>query len=377
MKASALATVGSALSAVASSACCWLPLLSIGVGFSAAGAVAFFDHYRPWFLAIAVVLLGAGFFLNYRRDPTCEPGDDCPMPNPMLKRFSRAMLWVSTLFVVAFAFFPSYVDLLFGRSATALGSAQSEAVQVLAISGMTCEGCESAVELALQKVPGVLGVKARYAQGDAVLRIDPKAKPHARAIEAAIASIGYTAGEIKTAALDDAAVPAAAKGATTPAHVMEARAAALPLAGQWRAVFPDQELSEIVVILDVGRLDNGRWISQFDIPTIGLENYPVDVEIEGDRVTLEFSAIRSTVEARMSGDGSVLEGVARTGGEEEPARFERIADAPEFSDLFLKLEKAADDPDSVQPLSADGHELREVFNRDRDKVRLLMLLAPS
>ena len=67
MRGKGTAATGSVLAAMASSACCWLPLVLMGVGLSAAGVGTFFERYRPYFLVVAVVLLGVWFYFNYFR----------------------------------------------------------------------------------------------------------------------------------------------------------------------------------------------------------------------------------------------------------------------------------------------------------------------
>ena len=63
-----LVTVGgSVLAALIASACCWLPLLLVTFGVSAAGVSAQFESVRPYFLALTAVLLGAGFYFSYFR----------------------------------------------------------------------------------------------------------------------------------------------------------------------------------------------------------------------------------------------------------------------------------------------------------------------
>jgi hypothetical protein len=80
----------------------------------------------------------------------------------------------------------------------------------------------------------------------------------------------------------------------------------------------------------------------------------------------------------LSGDGARLSGRAIQRGQQEDWElvFERTGEVS-FSELFLKLEAAADDTTAVHSLSTDARELRLAFNRDTDKVRLLLLLAPS
>ena len=60
-----LAVGGALVSAVLSSACCWLPLLLVGAGASVASVSAFFETWRWPLVGMAVVLLGFGFFLAY------------------------------------------------------------------------------------------------------------------------------------------------------------------------------------------------------------------------------------------------------------------------------------------------------------------------
>jgi copper chaperone CopZ len=158
------ATAGSFVSAVLASACCWLPLVAVAFGASAAGVGAVFDEYRPYFLAIATVLLGAGFYFLYVRKEACEPGSACAVPNVKSQRFSRAMFWVAVVFIGAFAFFPNYVGyLLGGTSSGNVVAVQGQREVHLDLEGMTCEGCAATITAALQKVDGVAGVNVDYA----------------------------------------------------------------------------------------------------------------------------------------------------------------------------------------------------------------------
>ncbi len=111
-------TRGSLISALLASACCWLPLVAIAFGASAAGVGAYFEHYRPYLLGVAGVLLGAGFYFLYIRKEECEPGSACATPHAPAQRFSKLMFWVSALFIGVFAFFPSYVGYFVGGGTT-------------------------------------------------------------------------------------------------------------------------------------------------------------------------------------------------------------------------------------------------------------------
>ncbi len=193
MNGRAASTAGSVLAAMASSACCWLPLALMGVGLSAAGAAAFLERYRLPFLVAAALLLAVGFYLNYFRKERCRPDEACARPNPKLRRLNRGTLWFSTVLVLAFALFPNYVGLLFGaqRTSAETAAAASE-IWTLGIDGMTCAGCEAAVTTAFSAVPGVLESRASYDDGTATITIDRASPPSRMALSLAIAGVGYT-----------------------------------------------------------------------------------------------------------------------------------------------------------------------------------------
>jgi len=191
------AAAGSVLTAAVSSACCWLPLMLLGFGASAAGIGLYFETLRPYFLVASSLLLGLGFYLNYFRKPKCEPGGVCEQPNPSLQRFSRLLLWLSTAAVLLFAFFPGYVGVLFGSEP--LGPAMGETVQVtLGVEGMTCAGCEVTVEKTLGRISGVLGVRASYDRGEVVVDMNAVTPPTSRTLSEAIESLGYKTTDSRT-----------------------------------------------------------------------------------------------------------------------------------------------------------------------------------
>lgn len=160
----ALAATGSALLAsVLSSACCWIPLLALGVGASTAGVGAFFEAWRIPLLVVTVSSLAGGFYLAYRR-PACEPGDACAQPNPRLRRMNRLTLWISTGLVAAFALFPEYVSAITGGGSMAAAAAASQGQErsQYRLKGMTCLGCEAHARQAIAAIPGVVSVAVSY-----------------------------------------------------------------------------------------------------------------------------------------------------------------------------------------------------------------------
>jgi copper chaperone CopZ len=188
------AAAGSVVSAVVASACCWLPLLLLAFGLSAAGVSAAFERVRPFFLLTTAVLLGTGFYFAYFRTEACVLGSGCPIPNPKLRRFNRTMLWVAAVVVAAVALYPNYVGLLLGNpdqvAAVDNGGLQSLALKV---QGMTCEACATHIERELEKVPRVKQATVRYAERRALVTFDQFFPPSHNALFEAVKKAGYEA----------------------------------------------------------------------------------------------------------------------------------------------------------------------------------------
>lgn len=197
-------TPGAVGSAILSSACCWLPLLLLAFGLSAGGVAGFFETVRPYFLVAAVVFLGVGFYFAYFRgfgEPACKPGDACAMPNFKFQRVNRAMLWIATVFVIAFALFPYYSPALVRAFAATPAdvttadngrdSVVTAATRVFHIKGMTCAGCAAALEVELAKLPGVDAAMVSYTDSTATLHASVE-KTSDEDVQRAIKRAGFT-----------------------------------------------------------------------------------------------------------------------------------------------------------------------------------------
>lgn len=214
-----IAQIGALASAVVASACCWLPLLLVAVGVSGGALAATFEAWRPVLLPVTLLLLGVAFYFTYRRPRVAlsaglhsgPSGDDyCCVPEAgtveaccppgstrgmTLKRVNKAMLWVVTAFVLAFAFFPNYVGYLLGGSDTLAMRNDLDKV-VVDIEGMTCEACAASIEDSLRKVPGVAAAEVNYEKRQAVIGLPRGSQPPLEAILSAIAHAGNYHGRI-------------------------------------------------------------------------------------------------------------------------------------------------------------------------------------
>lgn len=192
MKARVWTVAGSVVMAAVSSACCWLPLATVGLGLGAGGAAAALERYRWVFLGVAVVLLGVGFHLNYRREAVCAPDGTCPPRRPLLRSLNRVVLWISVALVASFAVFPEIasVTLRGGRSSAASSSPDSTIV-VLQVGGMSCAACEAPVEQALASMRGVREVRADAGSGRVMLTLDHGVAPSDSLMNEKLAAAGY------------------------------------------------------------------------------------------------------------------------------------------------------------------------------------------
>lgn len=184
-----IAKVGTVISAMMASACCWLPLVLLAVGVSGAGIASTLEAYRPLFITVTIGFLIAVFYFTYRPKKAtgggshacCAPevpaaeastGKACCVPatkgKVSLMAMNKVMLWGVTILATAFLFFPSYIG-------TLLGTGDANAVtgdmtrSVIKVEGMTCEGCSVTVAKAIRSVTGVQAVSVKYDNGEAIV----------------------------------------------------------------------------------------------------------------------------------------------------------------------------------------------------------------
>ena len=157
------ATGGALVTAVLSSACCWLPLLLVAFGVSTAGVGSFVETYRPYLLGATALLIAVAFYLVYFRKQTCEEGD-CAAPRPGFEKINRILLWCTAVIVLVFAFFPNLVGTLLGTPSAQSGIIDKTGLTefVVELEGMTCEACAIPIGKNIQELAGVRFAEVIY-----------------------------------------------------------------------------------------------------------------------------------------------------------------------------------------------------------------------
>ena len=159
---------GGVFAGIAASLCCIGPLLSLALGLGSFAASAWFAQWRPVLLGITFVLLGAAWYLTYRRSRVdCEAGT-CARPPGKAARIS---LWLGTLVALGSAVYPSLpaANHRINAAAVAAGDAR---LSVL-IPSMDCPPCAKGIEASLGRAPGVKQAAVDYDTKAAVLVYDP------------------------------------------------------------------------------------------------------------------------------------------------------------------------------------------------------------
>ena len=109
---SGLTVGGVVVSGLLASVCCIGPLVLAVLGIGGASLLARFEVYRPILTVATFAMLGAGFWLAYRKPKVVE-GEVCGCEHPKVN-VGSALLWIAAIVALVFWGSPYIIERIFG-----------------------------------------------------------------------------------------------------------------------------------------------------------------------------------------------------------------------------------------------------------------------
>jgi copper chaperone CopZ len=184
----------SVLTALAASICCITPVLAVLAGTTGlASTFSWIEPFRPYLIGFTVLVLAFAWYQKFKPKTAAEIDCECDDEKPKFIN-SKRFLFLITLFAGAMLVFPSYSHIFYSSQDSSKQIVYVEQPNVneigVNIEGMTCAGCEAHIESEVNKLDGILNVKADYQAASTIVKYD-ETKVDIQKVEAAILSTGY------------------------------------------------------------------------------------------------------------------------------------------------------------------------------------------
>lgn len=179
------------ITAIAASLCCITPVLALIAGTSGiASTFSWIEPFRPYLIVLTILILTIAWYQKIKpkkQEIDCECEDEKP-------KFinSKKFLLLVTLFAGLMLAFPYYTQIFYpNTNKEVVYVSESDINKVeYSIKGMTCTGCEVHIESEVNKLDGIIEVKANHEKGNTIVKYD-KTKVTNKEIEDAVGKTGY------------------------------------------------------------------------------------------------------------------------------------------------------------------------------------------
>ena len=179
------------ITAIAASLCCITPVLALIAGASGmASTFSWIEPFRPYLIALTILVLALAWYQKLKpkkQDIDCTCEDEKP-------KFinSKKFLLLVTLFAGLMLAFPYYIQIFYpNANKEVLYASESDINKVeYQIKGMTCLRCEVHIESEVNKLDGIIEVKANHKKGNTIVKYN-KTKVTNKDIEDAVGKTGY------------------------------------------------------------------------------------------------------------------------------------------------------------------------------------------
>ncbi|WP_438973370.1 mercuric transport protein MerTP [Polaribacter sp.] len=179
------------ITAIAASLCCITPVLVLIAGTSGiASTFSWIEPFRPYLIALTILVL---LFAWYQKLKPKKQEIDCECDDEKPKFMnSKKFLFLVTLFAGLMLTFPYYTQIFYPNTNKEVVYVSESNVSKIEynIKGMTCTGCEVHIESEVNKLDGIIEVKANYEKGNTIVKYDKK-KVTNKEIEDAVGKTGY------------------------------------------------------------------------------------------------------------------------------------------------------------------------------------------
>ena len=181
----------SIITAIAASLCCITPILALIAGTTGfASTFSWIEPFRPYLIAFTILALLLAWYQKFKSQKQ-EIDCDCEEEKPKLINSKKFLLFV-TLFAGLMLAFPYYSQIFYPNTSKVVVYVKESSISEVEynIKGMTCSGCEAHIESEVNKLKGIILVKANHEKGNTFVKYD-KTKVVNNEIKDAVKKTGY------------------------------------------------------------------------------------------------------------------------------------------------------------------------------------------
>lgn len=179
------------ITAIAASLCCITPVLALIAGTSGiASTFSWLEPFRPYLITLTILVLAIAWYQKLK--PKKQEIDcDCEEEEPKFIN-SKKLLFLVTLFAASMLAFPYYTQLFYPNTSKEVVFVSDSNINKVeyAIKGMSCSGCEVHIESEVNKLDGIIEVKASHEKGNTIVTYD-KTKVTSKEIKDVVKKTGY------------------------------------------------------------------------------------------------------------------------------------------------------------------------------------------
>ena len=180
------------LTAITASLCCVTPVLALIAGTSGlASTFSWLEPFRPYFIGLTILVLGFAWYQKLKPKKQI----DCNCETEEKPKFiqSKTFLGIVTSFTIVMLAFPYYSSVFYPKTEKQIIIVDKSNIEKVefTISGMTCASCEEHINHEVNKLIGIVNLKASYENGNTIVEFN-NSKTNISEIEKAINSTGYS-----------------------------------------------------------------------------------------------------------------------------------------------------------------------------------------